>query len=189
MPKKIRLKLKIFRGVVQLVALYGSETFATTKAAERRLQIMEIRWTIGISLREHVPNEIIRRRFYVTPIDEKMHEKRMRWYGHVVRETVASTTYNLEVDGRRPKGQPKQWWQDSQCEVESQSSKPKIFATIGTTGEQKSSTRTPHRETTLKRIIYINNFHSEQSCFITVDHTLQATQQFLQINGNSSSCI
>lgn len=75
-----------------------------------------IRLFMGISLREHIPNKTIRRRFGVIPIDEDMRENRPRWLGHVNRaamESVPSPVYNLEMDGRRPKGRPKQPWQDT----------------------------------------------------------------------------
>ncbi|KAK6023002.1 hypothetical protein OSTOST_11279 [Ostertagia ostertagi] len=45
-----------------------------------------------------------------------MRERRLQWYGHVIRaapDTVAATAYRFEVDGKRPRGRPRQRWQDS----------------------------------------------------------------------------
>ncbi|KAK6028354.1 hypothetical protein OSTOST_05599 [Ostertagia ostertagi] len=64
-----------------------------------------LRWSLGISRLDHVCNEVIRRRVGVAPITEKMRERRLQWYGHVIRaapDTVAATAYRFEVDGKRP---------------------------------------------------------------------------------------
>uniref|UniRef100_A0A914WA90 Reverse transcriptase domain-containing protein n=1 Tax=Plectus sambesii TaxID=2011161 RepID=A0A914WA90_9BILA len=115
----IQLKSKIYRTVVRPVALYGTECWPATKVAERRLHAMEMRmarWSLGISLLDHIGNDLIRRRMGIAPIDEKMRERRLQWYGHVLRaapDTVASIAYHLEFDGQRPRGRPKQRWQDT----------------------------------------------------------------------------
>jgi hypothetical protein len=114
-----RLKSRIYRTVVRPVALYATECWPTTGAAERRLHAMEmrmVRWVMGISLLDHVTNDMIRRQFGIAPINEKMREGRLRWFGHVERAapgTVAGIANHLEVDGRRPRGRPKQRWRDT----------------------------------------------------------------------------
>lgn len=115
----IRLKSKIYRTVVRPVALYGTESWPTTRTTEQRLHAMEmrmVRWIMGISLLDHMTNDTLRRRFGIAPIDEKMREGRLRWFGHVTRAapgTVASVAYSLDVGGQRPRGRPKQRWQDT----------------------------------------------------------------------------
>ena len=114
-----RLKSKIYRTVVRPVALYGTECWPMTKAAEHRLHVMEMRmarWTLGISLLDHLTNDEIRRQLGITTIGDKMRENRLRWYGHVRRaapSSIAGAAYNVGVDGQRPRGRPKQRWQDT----------------------------------------------------------------------------
>ncbi|KAK6756184.1 hypothetical protein RB195_014527 [Necator americanus] len=77
----VRLKSKIYRTVVRLVALYGCECWSTTKALERVLNVMEMRmleWTIGVTLKEKVSNDTVRSILGVAPITEKMKEARLR---------------------------------------------------------------------------------------------------------------
>ncbi|CAD6186165.1 unnamed protein product [Caenorhabditis auriculariae] len=50
------------------------------------------------------------------PIVEKLRENRLRWYEYVLRAyatSIARTSLEMEVDGKRPKGQPKQLWLDT----------------------------------------------------------------------------
>ncbi|VDM77264.1 unnamed protein product [Strongylus vulgaris] len=44
-----------------------------------------LRWTLGITLLDHVCNDTFRARMKVAPIVKKMQEKRLRWYRHVSR--------------------------------------------------------------------------------------------------------
>ncbi|KAK6756136.1 hypothetical protein RB195_014491 [Necator americanus] len=103
----VRLKSKIYRTVVRLVALYGCECWSTTKALERVLHAMEmrmLRWTVGVTLKEKVSNDTVRSIFGVVPITKKMKEARLRWFGHVLRreeDSVAKTALKLDVSARR----------------------------------------------------------------------------------------
>ncbi|VDO87363.1 unnamed protein product [Heligmosomoides polygyrus] len=52
--------------------------------AETRLSVMEtkmLRWTAGLTRMDHIRNDVIRQKFGVTPIADKMCEARLRWYG------------------------------------------------------------------------------------------------------------
>jgi hypothetical protein len=44
-----------------------------------------LRWAGGVTLMDKVQNKHIRGSMKVTPIEEKIKEARMRWYGHVMR--------------------------------------------------------------------------------------------------------
>ncbi|VDP09717.1 unnamed protein product [Heligmosomoides polygyrus] len=64
---------------------------------------------------DRVRNDIIRQRFGVVPISDKLHEARLRWYGHVLcanDDTVRKIGLNLGVLDKRPRGCPKQRWLD-----------------------------------------------------------------------------
>ena len=110
---KERIKAKIYRSVVRPVALYGVECWPTTKDAERRLTTMEtrmLRRTVGVTRLDRLRNKEIRSRFGVAPITDKLHEAKLRWYGHVLRaddNSIAKRAFNLEVKGRRPRGRPR----------------------------------------------------------------------------------
>ncbi|EYB86660.1 hypothetical protein Y032_0275g1054 [Ancylostoma ceylanicum] len=104
--------------VVRPVAIYGTECWAATKAAKLVLHTMEkwmLRWSMGVTLKEKVPNEVVRSTFGVAPITGKMKEPRLLWSGHVCRrggESVAKTALNLDVKGTRPRESLKTCWLD-----------------------------------------------------------------------------
>ncbi|EYC25573.1 hypothetical protein Y032_0011g1280 [Ancylostoma ceylanicum] len=114
----IRLKSKVYRTVVRPVALYGTECWAATKVTKQVLHTMEmrmLRWSMGLTLKDRVSNEMVRSAFGVAPIIDKMREARLRWFGHVLRReggSVAKTALTLEVKGVRPRGRPKTRWLD-----------------------------------------------------------------------------
>ncbi|EPB66429.1 hypothetical protein ANCCEY_14480 [Ancylostoma ceylanicum] len=99
----IRRKSKVYRTVVRTVALYGTECLAATKAAKQVLHTVEmrmLRWSMGVTLRDEVPNEVVRSTFGVAPITTKMREARLRWLGRVCRreeESVTKTALNLNL--------------------------------------------------------------------------------------------
>lgn len=52
----------------------------------------------------------------VVPIAEKLYERRLWWYGNVIRaneNSFVKVDLNIEVDSGQPKGRPKQQWLDS----------------------------------------------------------------------------
>ena len=60
------------------------------------------RWTMGIRRIEKIGNEEIRTRTGVVNISEKIREARLRWLGHVERQTeedVVMRTWKMDVGG------------------------------------------------------------------------------------------
>ena len=77
----IKLKSKIYRTMVRLVVLYGSECRATTAACANRLYCMKmniLRWSLGVTKLDKVPNDTIRMVYRVRPVGEKIVENRLR---------------------------------------------------------------------------------------------------------------
>ena len=95
----------LFNGTVLPAMLYASETWATTKREEQRLltsqRAME-RSMLGISLRDHIRNEEIRRRSGVKDVIAEYRQAKLRWAGHVARFT----------ERKRPLGRPPIRWED-----------------------------------------------------------------------------
>ena len=72
-----------------------------------------LRGIIGVSKRDHMRNEDIRRILHITPIDEVMRCGRLRWFGHVQRrdaDNVTRRVMNLAIPGTRRRGRPKKTW-------------------------------------------------------------------------------
>lgn len=71
---------------------------------------------MGVTRLDKIPNDYIRRNMQVTPIDMTIRQQRFSWFGHIYRaqkNTVASMANNLDVEGKRPRGRPKQRWSDT----------------------------------------------------------------------------
>ncbi|VDP02886.1 unnamed protein product [Heligmosomoides polygyrus] len=79
----------IYRAVIRPVAIYGAECWPATKEVEEtHLSDMETkmqRWTAGVTRMDRIRNDVIRQKFGIAPIADKMREARLRWYGHVQR--------------------------------------------------------------------------------------------------------
>jgi len=73
------------------VAAYGPETKALTKKYTNNLRIMQraMEWAmLGVSLRDKICNEEIRRITKVVDIIERVAELKWQWVGHVARLSV-----------------------------------------------------------------------------------------------------
>ncbi len=118
--KKIPLKskCKVYKTVIRPVLLYGAECWTVGKKEEglmRRTEMRMLRWILGISLRDKIRSEDIRKRSGVTDIVDKMQESRLRWYGHISRREVEQDirrVMEMEVEGNRGRGRPKRRWLD-----------------------------------------------------------------------------
>ncbi|VDO99512.1 unnamed protein product [Heligmosomoides polygyrus] len=112
------LKGKLYRTVVRPALLYGSECWALGKAQERQLHAAEmrmLRWACGWTRRDRVRNEDVRAVMKTAPIQLKMREQRLRWYGHVLRRPEDHPTrlaLDFEAPGKRPRGAPRKRWKD-----------------------------------------------------------------------------
>ena len=87
--------------------MYGAETWALKKAQEKKLDVAEIRmlrWMCGVTKLDKVRNETIRGTTKVGEITKKVQERRLKWYGHVMRReeyNVGRRVMEMKVQGRK----------------------------------------------------------------------------------------
>ena len=70
----------------------------------------------GISLKDRMTNEELRRLVGVEPITTFIRSSRLRWYGHVMRkgdEDWVKKCMEYRVEGRIPVGRPRKTWLES----------------------------------------------------------------------------
>ena len=129
----MKLKSKLYKTVVRPAMVYGSECWAQRKQEEQRLHTTEmkmLRWSQGKTRKDRIKNEPIRGIARATPIKSVLTQKRLSWYGHVMRreethitrryghvmrreEThITRSTLSMTVMGTRPRGRPKMRWLD-----------------------------------------------------------------------------
>ncbi|KAG2583664.1 hypothetical protein PVAP13_6KG230012 [Panicum virgatum] len=117
-PQKV--KVKFYRTSIRPVMLYGAECWPTKKRHVQQLSVVGmrmLRWFCGHTSWDRVRNEVIRDRVGVAPIEEKLTQHRLRWFGHVQRRPPEAPVRNgvLErVDNvKRGRGRPKLTWDES----------------------------------------------------------------------------
>ena len=114
----VKLKSKLYKIVVRPAMVYGSECWALHKQEEQRLHTTEmkmLRWSQEKSRKDRIKNETIRGIAKVTPIRSFLAQKRLSWYGHVMRreEThITRCSLSMKVEGTRPRGRPMMRWLD-----------------------------------------------------------------------------
>ena len=114
----VKLKGKVYRTVVRPAMLYGAETWATTKRQESRIEVNEmrmLRWMCGVTRKDKIRNEHIRGTTKVAQASRKITERRLKWYGHVMRmedDHVVKRVMTKAIPGKRKRGRPKTRWKD-----------------------------------------------------------------------------
>ena len=119
MPNK--LKGKVYRSIIRPVMMYAGETWALRKTQEHQIDVAEmkmLRWSMGISRKERIRNEHVRKQMGVRPISEKIQGARLRWFGHIERRDenyVGKVAANIHIDGKRNRGRPRTSWRSTVC--------------------------------------------------------------------------
>ena len=63
--------------------LYGMETVALTKSQEKQMERVEmkmLRFSLGVTRRNRIRNEEVRRRLKMEKLSDKLLEARLRWF-------------------------------------------------------------------------------------------------------------
>ena len=102
---------RLYSSCVRSTMLYGSETWATTRANLQRLERNDgcmVRWICG--MQDTHTNEL-RDRMGIKEVSEVLRARRLRWFGHTQRATSCiNTIIGMPIPGpRRPGGQNKSW--------------------------------------------------------------------------------
>ncbi|KAM3395287.1 hypothetical protein P3S68_004292 [Capsicum galapagoense] len=110
-------KGKFYRVVVRPAMLYGAECWPVKNSHIQKMKVAEmrmLRWMCGLTRGDRVRNETIREKVGVTPVECKMREARLRWFGHVKRRGMDAPVRRCERlvldDFRRGRGRPKKYW-------------------------------------------------------------------------------
>ena len=108
--------------------LYGAECWLTKIQRIQQLSVVEmriLRWICGHTRIDRVRNDDIRDRLGVAPIEEKLVQHRLRWFGHVQRRppetSVPRRVLSQANNMMRDRGKPKLTWGDNK----------KIFESLG----------------------------------------------------------
>jgi len=84
---------------------------SSSPVAEMRI----VRWMCGVNLQDRVPSEGLKERLVSDDIISELQQKRLRWYGHVLRKEDndwVKKCLEYEVQVVRPRGRPKKTWRE-----------------------------------------------------------------------------
>ena len=112
-------KIALYRSLVLSIVLYAAETWIIRKRDQDRLLSFEmscLRRILGISRRDRIRNDHIRQKLDLeTTIMDRIHSRRLTYYGHVIRmcnNRLPLITLFGSNRGTRPKGRPPKRWID-----------------------------------------------------------------------------
>lgn len=115
-----KLKGKFYKTAIRPAMLYGAECWATKVQHIQKMSVAEmrmLRWMCGYTRRDRIRNDDIREKIGVAPIEEKIIQHRLRWYGHVQRRPpdapVRSGNVNHVESTRRGRGRPRLTWDEA----------------------------------------------------------------------------
>ena len=115
-----KLKGKFYRTAVRPAMLYGAECWPTKRRHVQQLGVAEmrmLRWMCGHTRKDRVRNDDIRDRVGVAPIEEKLVQHRLRWFGHIQRRPpeapVHSGWLKRAENVKRGRGRPNLTWEES----------------------------------------------------------------------------
>ena len=78
----------MYKACVRSVLTYGAETWAMKAGVFQRLQATErrmLRMICGVMLKDMVERTVFASRVGVNDLEEHLRQKRLRWFGHIVR--------------------------------------------------------------------------------------------------------
>ena len=112
-------KIRIYRGVVLTVLLYGSETWSTIKSHVHRVEVFHqrcLRRIMRIKWFSKTSNEIVLQRAGIENVTTFISSNRLRWFGHVARMPSERLPKKLllwkTTHGKRSRGRPSKSWLD-----------------------------------------------------------------------------
>jgi hypothetical protein len=100
--------------------LYGAECWPTKRRHVQQLSVAEMRMLqsiCGHTRRDQVRNDDMRERLEVAPVEEKLVQHRLRWFGHIQRKPVEAPIRNRVIrrtnNKKRGRGRPNLIWEES----------------------------------------------------------------------------
>ena len=112
-------KEKFYRTAIRPILLYGTECWVNKKQHIQKISIAEmrmLRWMYGKTTMDRVRNENIRCLVGVVPIEDKMRENHLRWFGLIGRRSRDAPVKLMEkidiAQGKKLRGRSKMTWME-----------------------------------------------------------------------------
>ena len=99
--------------------LYGTECWTIKKKHVQQMNVAEmrmLRWMCNKTRIDRIRNVHFLSHFGIAPIEDKIRENCVRWFGHIERRPtttlIRKVSFINEEDFRRKRGRPKRRWMD-----------------------------------------------------------------------------
>jgi hypothetical protein len=116
----LKLKVKFYRTAIRPAMLYGAECWPTKRRHVQQLSVAKmrmLRWICDHTRRDRVRNDNIRKRLGVAPVEEKLMQHRLRWFGHMQRRPAEAPICNEVIrrtgNKKRGRGRSNLTWEES----------------------------------------------------------------------------
>lgn len=113
----IETKMRLYRALIQPIALYGCETWTLRAKEVNMLNVFEmaaLRKISGVKLLDKIRNDVIRERVgQRRSIVNMIYERQNRWLGHVLRmdaDRIPKLVLDGQLYGARRQGRPRANW-------------------------------------------------------------------------------
>jgi hypothetical protein len=114
-----KTKMAVYRSTYVPVLTYGCESWAMTTTHKSQLQASEMRYlrkVVQVTRKDKVRNQTVRHGLEVQPLQNRVEQSQLRWFGHVCRmgiERPPKKAWEARKQGSRPPGRPRIQWEDN----------------------------------------------------------------------------
>ena len=101
----MRMKGVVYKACVRSMLMYGAETWTMKAGVFQRLQATKrrmLRMICRVTLKDMVESTVIASRVGVDDLEEHLRQKRLRWFGNIVRRDE-EVEMSVGVENRRMK--------------------------------------------------------------------------------------
>ena len=113
----VKVKVRLYDSLVLSTLKYGAETWSMTAANMKKLEAAHHKWLrriLGITWRDMVTNEEVRKRTGMGKIEDTLRKSRLRWFGHMHRMDTnrlpKQVLHWTPREGKRRRGRPRKNW-------------------------------------------------------------------------------
>ena len=113
----VKVKVRLYDSLVLSTLKYGAETWSMTAANMKKLEAAHHKWLrriLGITWRDMVTNEEVRKRTGMGKIEDTLRKSRLRWFGHMHRTDTnrlpKQVLHWTPREGKRRRGRPRKNW-------------------------------------------------------------------------------
>ena len=110
----VKVKVRLYDSLVLSTLKYGAETWSMTAANMKKLEAAHHKWLrriLGITWRDMVTNEEVRKRTGMGKIEDTLRKSRLRWFGHMHRMDTnrlpKQVLHWTPREGKRRRGRPR----------------------------------------------------------------------------------